>query len=181
MDLTREILNHYKVVYGTEQDTPEYQDLRDAICDKIFPSPNMVLRNSMSIYLSENKELSVTDLINESIRQDHVTLKGFMTGALTSYFLEKNISKKFDDDELKKVDDYFNSLPLGQAFEAYSKISDARKDRKFLDKDNMMEKLKNLADIHKKPIMEELKNFEVKSMGTSSIQIEAPKNNGIKL
>lgn len=45
----------------------------------------------------------------------------------------------------------------------------------------MMDKLRILADTHKKPTMEELKNFEIKNMGVSDIKIEVPKNNGIKL
>lgn len=179
LDTTRNILDYFKVVYGT--DIQENESLREAICDNIAPGIGIIKRSAASIDLSEDKELSIKDLINESVKRDHQRLKDLTTEALTSYFLEQNKSKKFDENDMQAVKTHFDSLPLGKSFEMYSKIHDAKKDRKFLDKDNMLDKLKILADIHKKPIMEELKNFEIKNMGISDIKIEAPKNNGIKL
>lgn len=180
LDTTRNILDYFKVVYGTT-DIQENESLREAICDNIAPGRGIIKRSAASIDLSEDKELSIKDLINESVKRDHQRLKDLTTEALTSYFLEQNKSKKFDENDMQAIKTHFDSLPLSKSFEIYSKIHDTKKDRKFLDKDNMMDKLKILADIHKKPIMEELKNFEIKNMGISDIKIEAPKNNGIKL
>lgn len=179
LDTTKDILDYYKVVYGT--DIQENQNLRDAICDNISSPRSTMLRSSASIDLSEDKNLSIKDLINESVKKDHQRLKNLMTEALTSYFLEQNKSKKFNNEDMQTVKTHFDSLPLGKSFETYSRIYDTKKDRKFLDKDNMMDKLRILADTHKKPTMEELKNFEIKNMGVSDIKIEVPKNNGIKL
>lgn len=98
LDTTKDILDYYKVVYGT--DIQENQNLRDAICDNISSPRSTMLRSSASIDLSEDKNLSIKDLINESVKKDHQRLKNLMTEALTSYFLEQNKSKKFNNEDM---------------------------------------------------------------------------------
>lgn len=176
---TSGILGRNGITYGL--DIAENENLRNEICNNIAPPISMSHENFKAEALYNDKSLSINDLVNKSIEEDHAKLKALMTDALTSYFLEQNKSKKFDDNEMKEVANHFNSLPLGQSFEMYNTIHQNKKDRKFLDKDTMMEKLKILADVHKKPVLEELKNFEVKNMGSSNIKIESPKNTGPKL
>lgn len=176
---TSRILRENNVIYGTEIE--ENMKLRTQLSDNIYPPLDLIHRNPNSINLIEDNEISISDLANASLQEDHKRLKNLITKTLIDSFKEQNKAKKYDNEEIDKLYDHFSSLSLNKSFQMYENIHEAKKNRKFLDKDNIIDKIKILSDIHKKPLLEEIHTFEVKNYGSSEIKIETPKNNGIKL
>lgn len=146
------------------------------ISDNIYPPMDIIHRNPNSILLIEDDSISINDLINESLQKDHSRLRNMVAESLISSFKRQNISKRYEQDEIDKVYDYFKSIPLEKSFQMYEKNYEAKNNKNFLSKDSFIENLNILKDVHKKPLMEEIRNFEIKHLGYSDIEIEPIKN-----